>query len=215
MTDSLRKDVAHELELLKHEARGHRTFAMRLELILRIYIYFGIVIASGALAYFGLSFLKIELTAEQRMSLIVAGAGISVSVMSAALLAIRRQQAILRSDTYLKVEQGYDLVREWATFEENSRRVLEDKGIEFNARSPRFIVSMLESHNLVSSDLAKEISAALDVRNRVVHQAAPVPQPEIEDATHTLSISNATLNLILDSADKTQNAPMPSTSREV
>ena len=204
MAYRISSEEMQELDVLKNEARQYNLKAMQLELILRVYIGLGLLIAFGALVYFGFSFLKIELTTDQRMSLMVAGAGGAVTVMSALMLVIRRQQIALRNEVYHSVELGYDVVREWAEFEGNSRRVLGEKGIPFNARSPRSIISMLQSNDLISHDLAQEISLALDIRNRVVHQVEPVPRPAVQEAGRILAESNEKLNRILQGAPPNQ-----------
>ncbi len=191
-----------ELDLLKREAQRNAFSSFRVELILRAYIAMGILMALCALGYFGFSFLDIDLTDVQRMSLAVAGIGAAIAAMSATMLAFRRQQNELRSASYEIVEAGYDVVREWTKFEVISRQVLSEKGLVFNTRSPRSIVNMLESNGVISNELTQELSLALDVRNRVVHDAQPVPQSAVRHASQILARANEVLSLKLRDLEK-------------
>lgn len=197
MTDPISTEEVREYEAIKNEVRQQNFKRSQLELILRAYIAFGLATAIAALGFFGFSFLEIDLTLEQRMALIVAGAGASVAIMSAILLTFRRQQLLARSETFRTAELGYGLVRGWSKFEELSRRVLEERGIEFNARSPRSIVSTLESNKLIDPSLGQDIRSALDIRNRVVHQAEAIPRQEVLAANRILDASNDRLTLVL------------------
>jgi len=202
MVDSISNQEVRELELLTDESlRRKKNKAAQLELILRLYIIFGVLIAIGALAYFGFSFLDIELTVGQRTSLIMAGAGFSISVMSAMLIIIlgRQSAATLNIDHSLVL--GSILVREWVKLENNGRLILNKRGVSFNSHSPRSIVSMLEKNGLISKRLSQDISIALDVRNKLVHHTGPVSQFELEEARRILTESNSVLEEMLNGAD--------------
>ena len=190
------KEDMQEFEVLTHEARRYRFRAEQLEAILRGYIALGLLIAAGALVYFAFSFLKIDLTPNQRMSLLVAGAGVSVSIMSAMLIFLRRQQMALRARTYEVVDAGFDIVREWSRFEEAGRQILLQNGQAFNARSPRSIVSTLESGEIIPPELAHSLGLALEVRNRIVHQVEPVPRQEMAEARSILAVANKRLDAL-------------------
>jgi len=185
-----------EVEVLKHEARRYWFRVEQLEAILRIYIVLGLLIAAGALIYFGFSFLKINLAPDQQASLIVAGAGVSVSIMSAMLIFVRRQQMALRARMHEIVDTGFDVVREWSRFEEAGRQILHQNGQAFNARSPRSIVSALESEDIISTALAHSLGLALEVRNRLVHQVEPVPWQEVAEAKGILTVANKRLDAL-------------------
>ncbi len=197
MADSIYNEETVELDALEMDAQARRIRVNQIEFILRVYIGMGLITAIGSLVYFGFSFLQIDLTSPQRMSLIVAGTGVMVSLMSAMLLAFRRQRLALRSEAYHVVGLDYDLIKEWAKFESIGRRVLYGKGIDFNPRSPRAIVAALESNALIPSELAREIRMALDVRNKVVHNIEPMSRPIVQASSRILEHSNQILNLII------------------
>ncbi|MCW2405267.1 hypothetical protein M2336_001896 [Sphingobium sp. B1D7B] len=197
-------ETMDQLDSIQLEARAREVRFIKLDVILRLYAVIGLLAAVLALAYFGFSFLKITLTEDQRIALIMAGSGVTVSAMSYSLLIIRRRLSDLRVDNFQTASLDLDLIKEWSRFEAIGRKVLEEKNIEFNSRSPRSILSTLESHELIPSELAREISAALDVRNKVVHNAEPQPQILVEAAARILANSNNKLQRILRAAEPNQ-----------
>jgi hypothetical protein len=197
MADPLLEERSREIEVIMKESAIHTRRASQVELLLHAYMVFGAMMAIGAVGYFGFSFLKIDLTLEQRMSLMIAGTGVLVATMSWLLLVNRRKREALRAETLRVAERDYDLVSEWAKFEAAGRRVLQEKGIEFNSRSPRSILSALEGHAVIPSELAREISMALDVRNKVVHDVDPVSPVMVQAAGRILAESNEKLNSVL------------------
>ena len=205
MADPLLEERSREIEIIMQESAINNRKASQLELLLYAYIVLGSLMAIGAVSYFAFSFLKIDLTLEQRMSLMIAGAGVLVAAMSWLLLLNRRKREALRAETLRVAEEDYDLVSEWAKFEAAGRRVLQEKGIEFNSRSPRSILSALAGHAVIPSELARDISMALDVRNKVVHDVDPVPTVMVQAAGRILAESNAKLNSVLRPSYEFQN----------
>jgi len=197
MDNSTRNTEEQDLASFRVDAISQMRRSSQLELLLHVYIAAGSLMTVGALIYFGFSFLKVDLTINQRMSLMTAGAGAFVTVLSLVMLVYRRKRDTLRAESFRVAELDYDLVTEWSKFESVGRRVLEEKGIKFNSRSPRSIVSTLESNSLIPKDLAREISMALDIRNKVVHQVEPVPHLMVQAAGRILAESNDKLNVAL------------------
>ncbi|NKJ40836.1 hypothetical protein [Novosphingobium sp. SG720] len=204
MADPLLEERSREIEVIMKESAIRNRSAPQVELLLHAYMVLGGMMTIGAIGYFGFSLLKIDLTLEQRMSVMTAGAGVLVAAMSWLLLLNRRKLEALRAETLRVAERDYDLVREWAKFEAAGRRVLQEKGVEFNSRSPRSILSALERCAVIPSELAREISMALDVRNKVVHDVDPVPPIMVQAAGRILADSNKKLNSVLQPSSETQ-----------
>ncbi len=202
MDNSTQNTEEQDISSFKVNAISKMRRSSQLELLLHIYVAAGCIMTFGALIYFGFSFLKVDLTINQRMSLMIAGAGTFVTALSLVMLAYRRKRESLEAESFRVAELDYDLVTEWSKFESAGRRVLEEKGIDFNARSPRSIVSALESNSLIPTDLAREISMALDIRNKVVHQVEPVPHLMVQAAARILAESNEKLSVVLPTIPK-------------
>lgn len=205
MADPLLEERSREIEVIIKESAIRTRRGAQVELLLHAYIVIGSLMAIGAVGYFGFSFLKIDLTLEQRMSLMIAGMGLLVVTMSWLLLLYLRKREALRAETLRVAERDFDLVSEWAKFEAAGRRVLQEKGIEFNSRSPRSILLELEGHAVISSELARKISFALDVRNKVVHDVAPLPLVMVQAAGRILAESNEKLNSLFRPSDEFQS----------
>lgn len=201
MADPILEDRSREIEAIRMEDFAHRSRASQLEMILHVYMVLGALMAVSALGYFGFSFLNISLTTEQRLSLMIAGAGVLVAALSWVILTNRRKRAEGRAQALRVAERDYDLVSEWSAFEAMGRRVLQEEGIEFNTRSPRSILSALESNGLIPSEMARDISMALDIRNKLVHDINPVPNAMIRAAGSILAESNEKLSSILRADD--------------
>lgn len=204
MTEMDSTSDTQDAEAVKNEARRIKFSSAQLELILRSYVAVGALIAAGSLIYFGLSFLDINLTTNQRTSLIMAGAGASVSVMSSLLIYFRRQQTAVRSRYYSVLDAGFEVVRDWSNFERTARRILLRQGQAFNAHSPRSIISTLEAANYIDTKLAHALIIALDVRNRLVHQVEPVPLPLVAEARSILAVANDRIGTLLHSNEQYQ-----------
>lgn len=195
-------ETLEQLDGIQLEVRAREVRRINVEVVLRLYVVMGLLVAVIALGYFGFSFLKINLTEDQRMALVAAGSGFSVAAMSWTYLAIRGQQRASRIEDYQTATLDYDLIKEWSKFEAVGRLVLERKGIEFNPRSPRSILSTLEKNEVIPNDLARDISTALDIRNKVVHQVEPQPHILVQAAGRLLADCNEKLNrILLSSAD--------------
>lgn len=176
--------VAFRSSISETDRAGRKRGVRQIEAILRAYVVLGITTFLIAISFFGLTFIDITLTVAQQVALMISALGLMLSIMSFALLLIRRQQregALLAQRLVEQVTNAtpgeanapsgaaYEVVRQWARFEDLSRSFFSLKGDKYNYRSPRQIFDKLASEALISSADARELHMALDVRNRLVH----------------------------------------------
>lgn len=195
-------ETMRQYENILLEAQVLEVRRSKLDAILRVYVMLGFFTAVLSLVYFGFSFLKITLTDDQRAALIAAGTGLSVAIMSATYLVFRHQRISSVREEYDGNRLDYDLIKEWNNFEAMGRQVLEERGIDFNRKSPRSILTTLQSNGLIPNDLVREISIALDIRNKVVHHVESQPQILVQAAGRILAESNEKLERLLPVVDQ-------------
>jgi hypothetical protein len=182
-----------QYEAAAYEVRNLRRRSVRIEAILRFYVLIGVFGALCALAYFGFSFLDIEITDSQRFALLTAGTSISVALISSILLFVRRQQEFVKSDENYSLRLTSKLIREWAVFENLGRNFLVSRGETFNRSSPRAIVSALANEGLLSEGTIKQLHLALEIRNKLVHSVEMVPIDVIRSSIEVLQEINEVL----------------------
>ena len=173
-------------DLWEMEARLKRK--NRLEQILKLYMIMGALIGIFALSYFLLSFLEIELTDTQLMTLALAGLGISLSLASWAMLVYRKQRALEESEKLNALQNATKLMNLWSEFELIAKHRLESEGISYSKHSIRSVlVSLLEQGILDKRDLMM-LDNAMQLRNSIAHSrlGADFSSESIERATNVL-----------------------------
>ena len=158
----------------------------RLDLYLKAYSVIGVLIAIFSGVYFVFTFLDFQLSVEQQLSLMVSGVGITVAVLSRALIVLNREKAretLVRSQGQ---EALYALVETWSRFERVSKNLFPVEDGKFNRRSPRSVVLRLCEEGMISSVDVEVIETAMRVRNDIVHGQHPPPVELAADLTEQL-----------------------------
>lgn len=156
-------DVARRLQ-----GRSHRRYSF--EMVLRIYVALGILIAAASVLYFVGSMFEIEISTKQRFALIVAGSGLAVSVLSWLLLNYRRALDRYQTEEYLSLVRRMEVVEAWQEFEETSRRLLRKDGEDFERYSLRSMIDALRKDGVIDIQDFENLRNALDIRNLIVHR---------------------------------------------
>lgn len=154
----------------------------RVEQILKLYIVLGALLGIFSLAYFLLSFLDVQLTKDQMMTLALSGLGIALSLASWAMLIFRKQKQLEESAKFSSLQNATKLMYLWSEFEFAAKEKLESKQIEFSKHSIRTVISALYEHNLINRKEAISLEDAMQLRNSIAHnRLGEEVSPEIID----------------------------------
>lgn len=157
----------YERDLWELEKR--QRFFRRIQEVLQIYAVLGFLIGFFAFAYFFFRQLKIELSQEDEMILLVAMTGFSISIMSVLLLFLRRQglRREMVREAYANSASKFLVL--WAKFEAEGQIRLEATGQKFNSMSVREIISRLVAEKVLTPSDAATLEEVLRFRNAMVH----------------------------------------------
>jgi len=159
------KNYKEDLWELEQKFRSRRKF----ETIFKLYAVFGALTAIFALAYFILSMLNIELTKNQILSLMIAGVGVSLSMISWALLLFRRQREYEETKRIRAIQTLSEIVFLWTEFENVGKQALSELNVKYNSHSARQMMNGLEKYELIDSKDLLIMEEAMQIRNAVAH----------------------------------------------
>ena len=177
------KDFERDLWEMQARQRSFRNFQQ----IFQVYAVLGLLTGIGALAYFLLRQLKIEISAEDQIILMIAGSGFAISVLSALTLFLRQQRHRLQFDRSRSMSAAAEFLLQWARFETVSRKRLEADGRQFNRMSIRAITNELVQTGLISSDELLQLEEVLRFRNLLVHSGNSPDPGVLNRMTETLT----------------------------
>lgn len=166
----------YEQDLWEMEAR--QSSFRRFQQVFQIYAVLGLLIGFGALAYFLLRQLKVELTQLDQFILMTAGSGFAISILSALAFFLRQQRHRLQLERSRYMSAAAEFLLQWARFENLSRERLEAAGKQFNRMSIRAITTELINARLISSDEMVQLEEVLRFRNLLVHSGNS-PDPAV------------------------------------
>lgn len=141
----------------------------RLESALKLYIFFGALVALFSIAYFFLTFLNIELSDEQILPLSMAGVGSALSIASWAFLSFWKQKRMEEEKHTLAIHNLATIVFLWAELEEVGKNALNELNVKYNTRSARQMLYGLEKYELINNKDRRLIEDAMQIRNAVAH----------------------------------------------
>lgn len=154
-------------DLWELEARLRRK--SRIEQILKLYMIMGALIGIFSLSYFLLSFLEIQLSKIQMMTLASAGLGVSLSLASWAMLVYRRQKELDESEKLNSLENATKLMNLWSEFEFIAKHRLEKEGVVYSKHSIRSVFKSLLEHDFLSKQDIIMLDDAMQLRNSIAH----------------------------------------------
>ena len=166
----------YERDLWEMQARQNSF--RRFQLVFQVYAVFGLLIGLVALAYFLLRQLKVDLTREDQLILMIAGSGFAISIFSGLILFVKQQRIRLQLERSRYMSTAAEFLLQWARFEALSRKKLEAAGRSFNPMSIRAITAELLSAGLISSEEMAQLEEVLRFRNLLVHSGNS-PDPAV------------------------------------
>ncbi|MEO2281355.1 hypothetical protein [Pseudoalteromonas pernae] len=176
-------------DLWEMEARLKRK--SRVEQILKLYMIMGALIGIFSLSYFLLSFLEVELSQTQMMTLASAGLGVALSLASWAMLVFRKQRELEESEKLESLQSATKLMYLWSEFEFSAKNRLESEGIDYSKHSIRSVLSSLFEHEFLSKKDLMMLEDAMQLRNSIAHsRLGSELSPELIDRTSKVLIDS-------------------------
>ena len=182
------KSTLRDYERDLWEMQARQGSFRKLQQVFQIYSVAGALIGVGALGYFFLRQLKIELSSEDRIILMTAGSGFAISLLSALALYLRNQRHRLDFERSRYTTSAAEFLLLWGRFETLSRSRLEAEGREFNRMSIRAITLELVRSGLISSDDAIQLEEILRFRNLLVHSGTVPDTSVLKRMTEALRV---------------------------
>lgn len=155
-------DIGYELE------KSYRS-KNRLRIILKLYSAVAILSSVVAGLYFIISFYELSLSTDQRISIIVAGTGILLSLATkiySDLIAEKEKEQEERKKQLNKIS---NFILNWTTLERTVYSVLERHENNISKFGIKRNIRLLYDEDIISDRELIILERALDLRNRVVH----------------------------------------------
>lgn len=180
------KSSLHDYERDLWEMEARQSSYRRFQQVFQLYAVVGALIGIGALAYFFVRRLQIDLSSLDQMILLTAGSGFALSILSGLFLLLRQQRYSAQLDRSRYMTKAADFLLQWARFETIGREKLEASGRDFNRMSIRDIISELLNSKIISSDDLVQLEEILRFRNLLVHSGSSIDAEVLGAMTETL-----------------------------
>lgn len=188
-----------------NEIRWEINRQSRYDILLRSYAIFGLMVGLGSASYFFLSFLRVSLTPQQLLALVIGGSGVALSIFSWAILSVRRQYTAARMYRIRQATLQKDLLDKWNLFENVSKELLSAEKADFSRTSLRSIISSLKQENRITNNDLISLQEALNIRNMIVHNLDGVPSDVMKKSVMELDYI----------VDKLLSNELPSPARKI
>ncbi len=163
-----------------------RRMRRKLDFILRAYSLMGLLLAIMAGGYFLLTLLPFELSIEQQVSLMIAGIGIALALMSRTMIVLRKEREVEEMEKMSEYESVTSFLDTWVRFERISKETLEKDNEDFNRHSLRSVISRLYEEGKLDKNDVIALDEALQTRNSIVHGERPFSAKVAEKVTESL-----------------------------
>ena len=151
-----------------YEFKGRQRSRWRVNFLLRAYSWVGVMLAIVAGGYFLLTLLSFDLSAQQRLALILAGVGALVALMSRIFIAFYNERDAEELDRTEEYERIASFLAAWQQFERVSKEVLAKEGVRLNMHSLRVVISYLHDEGKIGEEDVLILEEGLKTRNLIV-----------------------------------------------
>ena len=158
----------------------------RIRLLLQLYAWIGVLVATVASGYFLLTLLPVMLSAIQVAALIAGGVGALLAVMSRTLITFSRQRDAEALERAEEIERLASFLEVWTRFERVSKRALTAEQDNLDIHSFRSVISCLVAEGKIDKGDVVVLEEGLKTRNLIVHGAQPLSLRAAERITESL-----------------------------
>lgn len=173
------QDIENELHYLYQKQN-------KLQLILRLYSYIGIVTAVVGIIYFAVSYYEVNLTANQRLALLMVGVGLVLSVIAklySEILKERDREKRVREKVLHRIS---NFVLDWASLERTIYSILDKNEKDVSKFGIKKNIRALYEQDIITDREFIDLERALDLRNRIVHGKVSTSYDEIEKYSNVI-----------------------------
>lgn len=149
----------------------------RVEAILRLYQYIGLLAFLGGGLYFVSRRLGIRIEPEDQPAVTIAAVGLLIALVSRLWLSLYVEKERLMSETYSLVGSEQHFLSEWREFERLAAKAL-DKPQQDRPVSPRLLISGLFEKGYLNPTEVSALQDAMIVRNSIVHGSEQEMEPD-------------------------------------
>lgn len=160
----------------------------RLRLILKTYMFLGIIASAIGLMYFVFSFYELKINGTERVALLVSGVGMLLALVSkfvAEYSKEREKEMTKRQDELLK---NHNFIHSWKNLERSVLNTLEFKNLSRSSVSIGKNLRTLYMEKLITNRDLVNLERALELRNRIVHDFIVPDLDEVEKRTEQVEI---------------------------
>ena len=170
-----------------YELSKRRSTRRLIDTSLRVYSLFGLIIAIFAGGYFLFTLLPFALSMNQQMSLMIAGVGIALAIMSRALMMFRKESELQKVELIRQYESVASFLDTWTRFEQATKEALAGENEEYSPHSLRSVISQLHEKGKLDASDVVALEEALQARNSIVHGDQPPSVSFAEKITDSLT----------------------------
>jgi hypothetical protein len=173
-------EYRYYLDELNYDLQKSYRSRNRIRLLLRTYVYFGLLLFIIGGLYFGLSFFEFRLSTNQQLALIFSGVGILLSLGAKFYVEVLKEREKEQINRKLEIDKISEFILNWSTFERTIYKLVESKELSNNKFAIGKNIDLLFRKGIISNREYITLERALDVRNRIVHGHPTTPKEGIE-----------------------------------
>lgn len=180
-------EYKYYLDELNYDLQKSYRSRNRIRLLLRTYVYFGLLLFIVGGLYFGLSFFDFRLSYSQQLALIFSGVGILLSLGAKFYVEILKEKEKEQINRKNEIEKISEFILNWSTFERTIYKLVESQELSNNKFAIGKNIELLFKKGIISNREYITLERALDVRNRIVHGHSSATKDGIEKYSEQIS----------------------------
>jgi hypothetical protein len=149
--------------------------------ILKIYMYMGVFISIIGIIYFIATFIKVTISTEQRMALIIGGVGLLTSLLSKFLYDAYREEENELVSRKIEMEKITKFIIYWNNLERALNLLIETKQLSDSKFTIGKNLDIIHSKGIITTREFLTIENALSIRNTIMHGKIASLQENIVD----------------------------------
>jgi uncharacterized protein YutE (UPF0331/DUF86 family) len=182
------KEYNFILDEMNYEIQRSYRSRNKIRLLLKTYVYMGLLLFVIGSLYFAISFFEFNITSSQRMALIFSGVGLLLSLGAKFYVELikekEKEQIVRRSE----IEKISNFILNWTTLERTLYKLVESKELSDNKFAIGKNLDLLLRKGIISNRDFITLEKALDLRNRIVHGRASTTQEDLNKYSEQLEI---------------------------
>lgn len=182
------KEYNFILDEMNYEIQRSYRSRNKIRLLLKTYVYMGLLLFVIGGLYFAISFFEFDITSSQRMALLFSGVGLLLSLGAKFYVELikekEKEQTVRRSE----IEKISNFILNWTTLERTLYKIVESKELSDNKFAISKNLDLLLRKGIISNRDFITLEKALDLRNRIVHGRASTTQEDLNKYSEQLEI---------------------------